>query len=113
MSARIADLRVPLVLETPDPVADGAGGAVPSWRALGTLWGAVEPAGAGEGLIGTAQLASLSYRVTVRAAPGADTRPRPGQRFRHGTRLFRIRSVQESDAAGRFLRCDTEEEATL
>ena len=32
-----------LVLETADQLPDGAGGYSQTWRALGTLWAAVEP----------------------------------------------------------------------
>ncbi|MFD1344694.1 phage head completion protein [Litorisediminicola beolgyonensis] len=47
----------------------------------------------------------------MRAAPeGSSARPRPGQRLRHGTRLFRILSVALRDPQGRFLTCTCEEE---
>jgi hypothetical protein len=47
----------------------------------------------------------------VRGAPvGAQRRPKAEQRFRDGTRLFRILSVTERDPQGRFLICQTEEE---
>ena len=39
-------------------------------------------------------LSNTAYRITVRSAPyGAPSRPAPEQRFREGTRVFRIEEV--------------------
>ncbi|NJS38774.1 MAG: head-tail adaptor protein [Rhodobacteraceae bacterium] len=55
--------------------------------------------------------AAVPYRITVRAAPtGAVSRPKAGQRFREGTRLFPILAVTEADPYGRFLTCFAREE---
>jgi head-tail adaptor len=55
----------------------------------------------------------VTCRITVRGAPvGAEQRPRPDQRFRDGSRLFRILAVTERDAAGRYLLCFAREEGT-
>ncbi|MEL0438650.1 head-tail adaptor protein [Phycobacter sp. K97] len=100
-----------LVLEDPQRLPDGAGGYVESWAALGTLWAEVS---ALSGRSADQQGGSLSlqrYRITVRASPvGAVSRPRPDQRFRDGTRLFRIDAVSEADARGRYLTCFAVEE---
>lgn len=107
------DLRVPLVLETCERSADGAGGWVESWHALGTLWAAISRSGVTDGLIGAGQVARVRRVITVRTTPpGRPSRPTPGQRFRQGDRLMRIRAVHEDSAEPRFLRCDVEEEAT-
>ncbi len=102
-----------LVLEDPQRVPDGAGGYVESWTALGTLWAEVS---ALSGRSADQQGASLSlqrYRITVRATPvGSTSRPRPDQRFRDGTRLFRIDAVSEADARGRYLTCFAVEEVS-
>ncbi len=100
-----------LVLETPQQSADGAGGFSLSWIALGTLWGEIIP-GSGREAAGVEQnLASVNYRITVRAAPfGALARPKPEQRLRDGERLFTILAVSERDAAGLYLTCLTKEE---
>ncbi len=102
-----------LVLESPQRLADGAGGFVETWAVLGTLWAEVtaraprETAGAG----GVQVL--VGYRITVRGAPpGASNRPRPGQRFRDGARVFRILGVTNADASARYLTCTCEEEVT-
>jgi len=99
-----------LVLETPDRNPDGAGGYAETWRALGTVWAAVEPRTGRETGGQSAVLSRVPLRITVRAAPpGAPSRPRAGQRFVEGARIFAILSVTEADAPGRFLRCEAEE----
>lgn len=80
-----------LVLETPSRVADGAGGFVQGWSALGVLWAHVQ-----------------GKRVTVRGAVGPQ-RPVEGQRFRDGARVFAIGAVTEADVDGRYLLCMVEE----
>lgn len=104
-----------LVLEEAQRTPDGAGGSIlTGWVPLGTLWAEVT-ARTGRSAEGEAvSLSRTAYRIVVRAAPqGAPSRPRPGQRFRLGDRLFRILSVAESDAAGCYLTCFAEEEVAL
>jgi head-tail adaptor len=100
-----------LVLETPQLSPDGAGGFQLSWVGLGTLWGEIIP-GSGREAAGIEQnLASVNYRITVRAAAfGASARPKPEQRLRDGERLFTILAVSERDASGLYLTCLTKEE---
>lgn len=100
-----------LILEAPERLGDGAGGYVKSWTALGTLWGQVT-AGAGREVAGaTAPLSRVPYKIVVRAVPvGTDARPKADQRFREGTRVFRILSVAEDDRNGRYLMCSAQEE---
>lgn len=108
---KVPVLRHALVLEEAVAQPDGAGGYREVWAALGTHWAEVA---AGTGRERTADLVRLSmvpWRITVRGAPvGAPSRPRAGQRFRQGTRLYRILSVAERDAAGRYLLCLAHEE---
>ncbi|MEM6385769.1 MAG: head-tail adaptor protein [Pseudomonadota bacterium] len=89
---------------------DGAGGFSGQWVQLGSHWGAVEPA-AGRLERGEGQARSRSsYRVTLRAvSPTSEARPKPGQRFRDGARLFEIRTVRDSSDV-RFLECFVDEE---
>ena len=100
-----------LVLEEAQRVADGAGGFVLAWVALGTLWARVE-AGTGRERAGEfVTLSSVACRITVRAAPqGAPSRPKPEQRLRDGLRVFRITAVTEADAEGHYLTCFAQEE---
>lgn len=100
-----------LTLEEAVDLPDGAGGFTRSWQALGVLWAELRP-GSGRERAGDGAALSLSaYRITLRAAPvGHPTRPRPDQRFRDGTRLFRILAVAEADTRGRYLLCTAQEE---
>ncbi|RBI87684.1 head-tail adaptor protein [Rhodosalinus halophilus] len=100
-----------LVLEAPVEAPDGAGGVTEGWVALGTLWAAVAPRQARESSGAAQALATTAHRITVRAAPpGCEARPRPGQRFREGARVWRILAVAEADPEGRYLTCFAEEE---
>ncbi|EKE43651.1 hypothetical protein OCGS_2383 [Oceaniovalibus guishaninsula JLT2003] len=101
----------PLVLEAPFGAADGAGGHVETWEALGVLWADVRLRGGGDGQAPGIALGRTRLRITVRGAPqGSPRRPVPGQRFRDGARAFRIDAVSEADPAGRYLTCLAEEE---
>lgn len=92
-----------LVLEAPVRMADGAGGVVQDWQALGTLWADVQ-AGSPRQADGVVR---VPLKIAVRAARvGAPSRPVAGQRLREGGRVFRILAVTES---GRDLICHAEE----
>lgn len=110
MSGRIT-LTQPLLLEGPVRAPDGAGGFSEQWQELGTLWADVAPRTGRERGGEAVSLSATGFRITVRAAPqGAPSRPRAGQRFRDGVRLFRIEAVTERDAQARFLTCFATEE---
>ena len=100
-----------LVLEGAERVADGAGGWDETWVQLGTLWADLRARTGRETGGEAVSLSSTGYRIVVRAAPfGAPSRPRPGQRFRDGARIFEITAVAEADATRRYLTCFAEEE---
>ncbi|MEP4038929.1 head-tail adaptor protein [Pseudophaeobacter sp.] len=100
-----------LVLEDPQRVSDGSGGYSESWAPLGEIWAELKSqTGRTSGQEG-ASLSLQRYRITLRAMPqGSASRPRPGQRFRQGQRLFRIEAVGEADPGGRYLTCQCIEE---
>lgn len=101
-----------LMLEEAVNVADGAGGFTQSWSSVGQVWAAVAFRSGREAGQGGGAISLASYKITVRGAPvGSSMRPRPDQRFREGTRLYRILSVAELDAEGRYLTCIAQEEA--
>lgn len=100
-----------LVLETPERVADGAGGFAQSWVPLGTLWAEITSGTGTERFGEGVQLSRTRFKIIVRAAPfDAPSRPRPEQRLREGVRIFRILSVAEHDTDARYLTCHAEEE---
>ena len=90
---------------------DGAGGFAETWVERGRLWAEIRPGSGKESRGVLTALSRVPYRITVRATPpGADSRPKPEQRFREGTRLFHILAVTEQDLDGRYLTCHAEEE---
>lgn len=100
-----------LVLEEAQQVPDGAGGFSTTWSALGALWAEFKSGSGRETARDFLTLSVVPLKITVRAAPsGAPSRPRPDQRFREGTRIFRILAVSERDPAGRYLICHAREE---
>lgn len=102
-----------LTLETPERVADGAGGYVTTWVALGEHWAEIRPGTGRDRALEVMTVARVPLRITLRAAPeGAPSRPRPEQRFREGARIFRILAVTEADAGGRYLTCFAQEEVS-
>ncbi len=99
-----------LILEERVRVADGAGGFTESWVSKGAIWAKLEARGGAEQQLGARVISVSKFRVITRAAPfGADSRPRPDQRFREGGRTFDILAVGEYDEAGRYLEIWAEE----
>ena len=100
-----------LTLEEAQSTPDGSGGFAQSWIALGVRWADMRHGSGRERAAEFATVSSVPYRITVRAAPfGAPSRPKPDQRFREGTRLFRILAVADNDDQGRYLTCFAQEE---
>ena len=99
-------LSIPLVLQVPSQVADGAGGYTSDWADLGTLWADIAPKGGGlrKGEGGPVSRARL--RILVRAAPPGDpARPVPGQRLVGEGMHYDIEAVEPYDRAGLYLAC--------
>ncbi len=100
-----------LVLEGVVRTPDGAGGFTEAWTALGMLWAEVLPGSGSDTLGEERMLSAVPYRVTVRGAVvGSPSRPKAGQRFREGVRLYLIQAVTERDPQGRYLTCFAREE---
>jgi SPP1 family predicted phage head-tail adaptor len=100
-----------LTLESPVRASDGAGGFVETWTPLGVHWAAVLPRSGRESSSAGTAVSLMSYRIILRATPvGAPSRPMPEQRFRDGSRVYRIGAVSERDDDGRYLVCFAEEE---
>lgn len=100
-----------LTLETPESVADGAGGFTVNWVPLGEHWAEIRAGFGRETPQNFATISAVHYRIVMRAAPfGSPSRPRPEQRLREGNRVFLIQAVADLDPAGRFLTCFSFEE---
>jgi SPP1 family predicted phage head-tail adaptor len=103
-----------LTLEAPERVPDGAGGYGETWRQVGEIWADIAARTGRETTDGTAHLSSTGYKITVRAAPyGAPSRPKPEQRLRSGSRIFKIEAVTDRDPRGRYLTCYAQEEVAV
>ncbi|MEO1139187.1 MAG: head-tail adaptor protein [Pseudomonadota bacterium] len=103
-----------LILQDAVRVPDGAGGHVESWENLGVLWADVQARSGREAAGEDVRLSKTGYRIIVRSAPyGAPSRPKPGQCFLEGERLFQIVSVTERDAQQRYLTCLCKEEVAV
>jgi len=97
-----------LDIETATPTPDGAGGSEPVWSAVATVSAELVPLKAEERDVGEGLGDLVTHRIVIRKR--ADVAP--GDRFRLGTRLFRIRSATDPEEDGRFLVCLCEEEGT-
>lgn len=111
MSTPPPRLQVPLILETPFRTPDGMGGFLLSWQPVGKLWAEMRAGAGSEKFAEVGAMSVVTWRITVRGAPSGDPRrPRPDQRLRSGSRLFRILGVAERDERGRHLVCTAQEE---
>ena len=100
-----------LVLESPVRQPDNAGGYVETWTSLGNLWAEITLRSGRERDEAGAPVSTVGWKIVVRsAAVEAPSRPKPGQRFREGGRVFGIHAVAERDPFGRYLTCFVEEE---
>jgi len=94
-----------LVLEEPVDTPDGAGGFTRLYQTAATLWAQVVPAAARGEVAADSLGATVTHRIVIRSGPSVTTR----HRLRDGARSFRIVSVREQDASGRFLTIHAEE----
>ena len=105
-ASRPGRLRQRLDLETANATADGAGGSTLSWSLVASLWGEVVPLKADERSVGEGLADLVTHRIFVRKRGDVNA----GDRFRLGTRLFRIKGVSDPEEDGRYLTCLCEEE---
>jgi head-tail adaptor len=103
-------LNRPMLLEQAQITQDGAGGHATDWHILGTHWTELSPGPAREFRGDIVPEGQMTFRIFLRAAPqDSPQRPRPGQRFRDGSRSFSIIAVSEADPLGAFLICHARE----
>lgn len=100
-------LRRRAVLEAPDPVPDGMGGAKPAWREVRELSVHLEPVQARSRERFGREEAIVTHRVVCRHSEEVLA----GRAFRFGTRRLVITTVLDPDERGRFLVCRCEEES--
>jgi head-tail adaptor len=103
-----------LSLDSLSNTPDGAGGFTDVWAEVGKVWAEITVRGAGLRETSLNDVSQARFKATVRSAPvGASNRPRVGQRFREGNRLFQIDAVTEFDNAGLYLTCWLREEVAI
>lgn len=101
----IGEMRQRVVLERPERVGDGGGGADETWVEIAELWAAVKPMTGAERTEAEAISGRVSHEIWLRFRDDVAAE----LRFRIGTRLFDIRAVLDVDERRRFLRCLAEE----
>lgn len=104
--ARIGALRHRVVLEAPDRISDGGGGATVTWSTVAELWASIDPRSGGERLVGEGVAGGMSHVIAVRYRSGVE----PAMRFRLGSRRFEILASRDIDERRRVLVCDCREE---
>ncbi len=102
---RIGELRQRIVIEQPERIGDGGGGAVESWTELSEVWARLRPLSGVERTEADAIGGSVSHEVVMRYRSDVG----PELRMRIGNRLFDIRVAFDIDERHRFLRCLLEE----
>jgi SPP1 family predicted phage head-tail adaptor len=106
-TVRAGRLRHRLTLQAPVDTSDGAGGFQRAWSTTATLWGAIEPGDAAEGVVADALTALRRHTITIRWRTGIAA----GQRLAKGARLFEIIAVVDPDERRRWLELLVEERA--
>jgi SPP1 family predicted phage head-tail adaptor len=99
------DLNRRLVLEGPVETPDGAGGVTRSFATVATVWAQLTPVAARAHVAADGLAAIATHRIVIRAGRTINTL----NRFRDGTRIFRIVSYRDT-ADRRFLEIDAEEQ---
>jgi SPP1 family predicted phage head-tail adaptor len=94
-----------LVLEEPVETPDGAGGVTRSFATVATVWAELVPLSARGDVVAAETGATVTHRIRVRGGWPITTR----HRLRAGTRIFRIVTLRDADATGRFLEIHAEE----
>lgn len=99
----IGRLRHRLALEVLSTSADGGGGVVDEWSTVATVWAALSPTNGFEESRGAKPEAQMGQKILMRYR--ADLLPT--MRFRKGTRIFVIQSIQnvEERDAYQEVRC--------
>ena len=100
--SRIAPMNRRLTLQAPQETDDGAGGMTLAWRDVATLWAAIRPHAAAEGLWASQPAARLSSEITIRYRDDVW----PEMRFVSASgRIFDIRAAFDPDGSRRRLVC--------
>ena len=98
---RAGELRSRLVVESPQRVSDGAGGAVTSWLELATIWANVAPTSAREQVSAEQRAEKTTHKITLRYRNDIDAT----MRFSGGGRIFDIEAIINEAERDQWLVC--------
>jgi len=101
----IGALRHRLTLEQSSLTPDGGGGVTESWVQVAQFWGKIIPLSGRESVEAARIAGRYRYEITIRHRAGVE----PEMRFRLGTRIFHILSVEDVGERGLWLRALCEE----
>ncbi len=98
---RAGELRHRLVVERPQRISDGAGGAAISWLEVATIWANVQPVSAGEHRTAGQRFEKTSHRITLRFRSDVDAT----MRFVGNGRIFDIEAIINEAERDQWLVC--------
>lgn len=94
-------LRHLLTLQQSTDVQNARGEAIETWTDEADLWGSIRPLTGREGFAANQMFATATHEIKVRYRAGVV----PKKRFKHGTRVFDIDAVLNTDERNRELVC--------
>jgi len=98
---RAGELRHRLVIESPQRVNDGAGGAITTWLEVATIWANVQPVTAREQRSADQRTQKTSHRITVRYREDINST----MRFTGEGRIFDIEAIINDAERDHWLVC--------
>ena len=98
---RAGELRSRLVVESPQRVSDGAGGAVTSWLELATIWANITPTSAREQRSAEQRAEKTTHRITLRYRSDINAT----MRFVGDGRIFDIEAIINEAERDQWLVC--------
>ncbi len=98
---RAGELRSRLVVESPQRISDGAGGAVTSWLETATIWANVAPTSASEQRSAEQRAEKVTHRITLRYRNDINAT----MRFVGNGRIFNIEAIINEAERDQWLVC--------
>jgi SPP1 family predicted phage head-tail adaptor len=104
----IADLRVPLALQTTVDIPDPVGGFARQWQNVADVWAAIESFSPHAEFEAGRPQYRISHRITIRWRPDVSV----AMQFSGTAGTFAIHGAHDADSRRRFLVCYCEEVLT-
>jgi SPP1 family predicted phage head-tail adaptor len=102
---RVGAMRNRFTIEQSVRVADGSGGYIESWIAVGEIWGYISAIAGSEHFQHDRMAGTVSHEIVVRHLDGLT----PGLRLRLGLHRYHLRALFAADNRRRYLICQCEE----